>query len=372
MLRERLLGAPEGRRPEDLVRVLRWGTEELRARALRAFAIQRAGERDLRSALADPSQGVRRAAIWGLGVLGVPVAAQDATEETTLAVVVANARAAAPGRTDVPTFEALDALDARLLWTVAGLRSPVATPPRPALRDRARLALGAPPAPLAALRALRAADPQALAALGHPEDLPGLLAAFRTAGRRGEHTLLLALGLSGDPRALPELYRALTAIDVDPGRGFTQRRLAAVGLGRLGFRVATRWLLRALQDEARDFEGRPGAGLGIQYPVRTDLLWALGELADPAAIPALIDHLSDRQGSAFGGFYLPAMDALRKIGPPAAPALTQIVASGAEDAAAHALSVLTTLGVDPRPWRADPRATVRAMVEALVEGSPSR
>lgn len=363
MLRERIFGDPEGRTPDALERMVRWGPEDLRARALRLLALQGSGLERLRAANIDPSPGVRRAAAWGLGLCGVAPVLTDNTEESALAVAIAEVRA----RGNADPLDALDRLDRRVLHTLSGPRSPVATPQRPALRDRAWLALGAEGRilPIAELRART--DPESLAAVGHPADVPGIMARLQTAGRRGEHSLLLALGLSGDPRALAPLRAALTAIDVDPGRGFTQRRLAAIGLGRLGFRVATRWLLRALEAEARDYEGRPGAGLGIQYPVRADVLWALGELADPTAIPALIAHLSDRQGSAFGGFYLPAMDALRKIGPPAVSALERAAASTTEDTAAHAVSVLGAMGADLGRWRSDPRGAVRKIV-AAVEG----
>ncbi len=158
--------------------------------------------------------------------------------------------------------------------------------------------------------------------------------------------------------AIPILIGALRATDVDPGRGFTQRRLAATAIGRIGLRRATPVLLRALSDEALDFEGRPGAGMGIQYPVRTNLLWALGEIADPAAIPTLIGYLGNTSGSAFGGFYLAAMDALWKFGAHAAPALHEAVRSAPDTAAAHALGVLVALGHDPNPWIKDPRAGV--------------
>jgi HEAT repeat protein len=128
-------------------------------------------------------------------------------------------------------------------------------------------------------------------------------------------------------------------------------------LGRLGLVAATRWLLRALSDEAHDHEGRPGAGLGIQYPVRADILWALGEIADPAAVPVLVGYLGDVQGSALGGFRLPAMEALRKVGPPAIPAL-QRAAAGPEVVAAHAVAVLRALNADTARWRTDPRSSV--------------
>jgi len=66
--------------------------------------------------------------------------------------------------------------------------------------------------------------------------------------------------------------------------------------------------------ERIDHEGRPGAGLGIQFPVRTTIVWALGEIQEKRAIPKLIELLVDDSGSALGGLYLSAMDALIKIG----------------------------------------------------------
>ena len=176
--------------------------------------------------------------------------------------------------------------------------------------------------------------------------------------------LFNALGVGGDPRALPLLVDALRATDVDPGRGFTQRRLAATAIGRIGLRAATPVLLRALQDEALDFEGRPGAGMGIQYPVRTNLLWALGEVADPAAVPTLLSYLGNTSGSAFGGFYLAAMDALTKIGPAAEPALNAVLHTAPDTEAAHALGVLVALGHDPGMWRNDRRIAVARLAAA--------
>ncbi len=145
----------------------------------------------------------------------------------------------------------------------------------------------------------------------------------RDPGRRGSHLGLQALGLHGDPRGAPLLRAALHAMDVDPGRGFAQRRLAALGLGRLGVREATPWLLTALAAEAHDHEGRPGAGLGVQFPVRGEILLALGELGDARAVPALVAHLADPV------HHLAAMGALHALGDLAHPALDVVVARGA-------------------------------------------
>jgi HEAT repeat protein len=95
--------------------------------------------------------------------------------------------------------------------------------------------------------------------------------------------------------------------------------------------------------EAIDHEGRPGAGLGIQYPVRTNIIWALGEIQDPRAIPALVALLGDDAGSALGGFYLAAMDALVKIGGAATPALERLARSSKGKASANASGILSVL-----------------------------
>lgn len=244
----------------------------------------------------------------------------------------------------------LAARDGRVLQTAFGPRNPArALTIAPLLVRFDRLApdLGEPRAALrAALRGQADTLPAAwlrLAALRHPEDAPHLLAARDTAGRRGDHTLLDAMGTHGDPSFLAPLRGALHARDIDPGRGFVQRRLAADGLGRLGLAAAIPLLLRALDDERDDFEGRPGAGLGIQYPVRANLLWALGELSAEAAIPTLIAYLGDTSGSAFGGFYLPAMDALVRIGAPARAALERATRDHNPQVAANATGALAAL-----------------------------
>jgi HEAT repeat protein len=255
----------------------------------------------------------------------------------------------------------LEAFDRRQLRTAFGPRSPAQALSVPPLAARFALfckdTASPRPEALARLRRAVADDPVSpepwlrLAALRDPQDFDLLMRARDRAGRRGDHALIDALGAHGDPRALGVLRDALHARDVDPGRGFTQRRLAADGIGRLGLAAGAPLLSAALRDERADFEGRPGAGLGVQYPVRANLLWALGELGAGSAVPDLVHHLGDSTGSAFGGFYLPAMDALWRVGAPARPALERAARTAPEVAAANAIGVLLALGDPPDRWR---------------------
>ncbi len=120
-------------------------------------------------------------------------------------------------------------------------------------------------------------------------------------------------GIEGDPRQLQSVLRALGSIDTAPGVGFALRRVAARALGRFGSQGVSRNLLRALRKEELEHEGRPGAGMGIQYPVRIDIIHAIGELQCHDAVPALLRFLDERQSSPKGGLHVPAMDALSKI-----------------------------------------------------------
>lgn len=385
-LLDRLLGDPDLLAPSALARGLRRGSEPFAVRCARALGEHRvasaAGLAPLLAPLRDEHAGLRRAAARTLGNLGRPealgplraAAEVERTEEGRLAIAVARIRC---GDDAALLAAALERDDRRVLHTVGGPRSPSAVHGLAPLSERLWACLGDSPGDIQPRPALLAARRQQLerpdpgrrgldialnlAALGHPDDLARIQAQLRSAGRRGEHTLFVALGLTGDPRASTPLRDALRATDVDPGRGFAQRRIAATGLGRLGLRQGAGWIARALQDEVADFEGRPGAGLGIQYPVRTNLLWALGEIGAPASIPTLLAHLDDTHGSALGGFYLPAMDALWKLGPVALPALRHAARDATEITAAHAVSVLAASGEDIRAWAADPRPTVRRM-----------
>jgi len=385
-----LLGDPDHLSVAGMERGIRRGSEGFAVRCVRALGERPDAPAALFVALLDRQDvALRRAAARALANLGcvealVPLAAAwpgERTEEGRIALAVARARC---GQDPAPLAAALDTYDRRVLHTVGGARCPASVHGLAPLSERLWAALGEAPGqvrPRAELLAARRhalassgttataerREPlQSLALLGAPEDFVTFQKRFRSAGRRGEHTLFLALGLTGDPRAATVLRDALRATDVDPGRGFAQRRLAATGLGRLGLRQAVGWLTRAIQDEAADFEGRPGAGLGIQYPVRTNLLWALGEIGDPACLPTLLAHLGDTHGSALGGFYLPAMDALYKLGGVAFPALREAAARGTEVTAAHAVSVLAAGGEDIRRWASDPRPTVRQLAERAL------
>ena len=139
---------------------------------------------------------------------------------------------------------------------------------------------------------------------------------------RGESQRSLRLhGVVGDPRSIKPLTRTLAELGGDPGGGYARRRLSARSLGMIGLPTAIAPLLRALNRERQEFEGKPGAGMGVQYPVRNDIIQALGELQAVEAIPQLLELLDEREVSPRGGMHLPAMAALLKIGPPAIEAL---------------------------------------------------
>lgn len=389
-LRDRLLGLPEKLDGPALARGVRHGSEAHAVRCVRAL-----GERDEEPAVAflvpllgDARAAVRRNVAAALGHLGRARAlpalraagAVDRSEEGRVALAVARVRCGEPLGDVVAGVEAFER---RILWTCSGPRQPQQVGGVPALTERFWICLGdhpgvvTPRAELRADRLRRVAQVQAdtreailgLGALRHPDDRETLEGLLHTAGRREEHALIAALGLHGDPRSLPRLVDALFATDVDPGRGFAQRRTCATALGRLGLRESSRVLVRALENEALDFEGRPGAGMGVQYPVRTNLLWALGEVADPETAELLVSYLADTHGSAFGGFYLPAMDALVKLGPVAEGPLRRMARDGGEIEAANAVGVLAALGLPVDAWAEDRRRAVAEVARRAATGS---
>lgn len=370
--REWLLGSPETLDGPALARVLRRGDAPLRLRAARALA-----ERDepevrplLLALLTDPVPGLRRAAARGLGARGEASEALDAAAKNEPCTSVLIELLAAQVRCGGALGDALaraEAHGARTLTTSRGPRSPEAAcgfGPHACRQELLRLldpravGGGAPRAiPRRALReelrAILLRDPDGagrqaledLAAQGHPQDRPLLEEAQRLAGRRGAHGLLIAMGLHGDPRELPTLLDQLDRMDVDPSRGFAQRRLAALAIGRMGLPGAAERLVRALETEALEHEGRPGAGLGVQFPVRSNLLWALGEIQAFDAAKVLVGYLGNLHGSALGGFHLPAMGALVKLGPAAiAPTLAVALTDG--EAAQNAVGVLLALNAE--------------------------
>ena len=209
-----------------------------------------------------------------------------------------------------------------------------------------------PQEPLTELRELLENEPhteegrRALSLLskhGLREDCKRIQNLKTSGGRRTEHQRIIAMGQHGDPQFLNELCGFLSEMHVDPGRGFAHRRTAATALGRLGLHEAFRPLNRALRMEAIDHEGRPGAGLGIQFPVRTTLIWAVGELQDKRAVSVLVPFLNDDAGSPTGGFYLAAMDALWKLGPTAVPELRRAASTGEPTVACNARHLLSEL-----------------------------
>lgn len=331
--REHLLGPPERLEPAGLLRVLRRGDAGLRIRAARvlpqALHADHAGR-----LLADPTPGVRRA--FARAYVGPVGPLQTALRAERCVSVAAELRRALE-RLGHP---AEPAPDLRLL-THGGPRSP-----ETAIDGLPRIPLTVPrPGQLTALRDTLGRDPEQpsalldLGQLGAPQD-HDLLQRLRPAlGKRSENAWLLALGLLGDPRARGLLERQLTRMDVDPGRGFALRRLSALALGRIGDPSAADALVRALEIEALEHEGRPGAGLGVQYPVRAVLLWALGEVGARAHAPTLLSYLGASQVGTMGGLHVAAMGALYKLGAAAEPGLRQ-VAQGQGPAAENARGTL--------------------------------
>jgi HEAT repeat protein len=308
------------------------------------------------AALGAPWPGLRRAGARALGRLADPRARPlleealrtERQDEPRFAAALAALRCGAPADA---AFAASHR--PRRVATWSGLRELSTTCgfDRAAHEARWRALLGEPGETSLALgRRLRAAlqrDPAdralfgLLAEQGESVDHAFFRQRFAAAGRRERHALVTALGQHGSLAGLPLLVDALQAVDVDPGFGFTARQQAGLALGRLGCPQARGPLRRALTDEALDHEGRPGAGLGIQRPVRASLLLALGSCGQPQAAAELAPYLGNTHGSALGGLCFPAMDALWRLGDPA-PLHAWL---GAEEiAAANAIGLIVALG----------------------------
>ncbi len=176
------------------------------------------------------------------------------------------------------------------------------------------------------------------------------------------HVVTEGLGLHGDPRSIPALVGVLEAVDVDPGHGFAGRARAAAALGHIGLPVVSKHLLSALDNEAHDHEGRPGAGLGIQASVRVALIAALGNIGAQSAAAQVATYLGNTSGTAGGGFYLPSMDTLHKLN---AVGVVQSLLEGPEVPAANALGVLRAMGLADlvAEWVDDPRPRVSAVAK---------
>lgn len=402
-----LLGEPEGASDASWLRALRLGSPALRVRAIRAIGepAQAGVYERLLSLLHDGVPGVRRAAATRLGqgtaaegTRGEAVAealASAASVEAQDEVRLAMAGAAA--RRGWPVAKAWAILLAgvhRVLPTAYGLRDlSLAVGLGPTVwAARWRLLLHPPalspgsertspdavvplPALLicAGLRERLRRDPadraaqEALGAQQQPGDLNFFLGRLHQSGRRERHAISVALGYHGDPRAVPALLGVLRAMDDDPGHGFTARREAGLALGRMGLPSLGSALIQALTDEALEHEGRPGAGLGVQFPVRSALLYALGETGDPAVVPALGAYLGNTHGSALGGFYLPAMDALVRLREPG-PLLPLLAAD--ELVVANTIGALAGMGAfeSIRPLLEDRRPAVASAAALALAG----
>jgi len=401
---DRLLPKPEGATGPELARILARGGSSARIRAARVLGQLSEEKADelARSLLEDDVPGVRRAAVMCLALRGNTsdlgrLEKRLSVERCVwplLSVAIAWVRC---GGSLKLAYEALERAANREVQTVYGPRRPSTTTETSAQQlqywlsralfpdlPKGELAeAGSRPISAAVIRAnllerLKsrphrppASAIEALALQQHPADFETLTNLRGEGNRRGETTMLDAFGLHGDPRWIPTLATAMRDLRVAPGRAFAWRRLSAVSLGRIGSPEAAKVVTQALTTEAREFEGKPGAGLGIQYPVRSLLLWALGEISADQTAGQLIEYLGNITGTAMGGFYLPAIGALLKLPQEAiVPALTNTLKIGEEVQAAHALSVLSEIGhtqtVDA--YQNDPREAVKKMAIALSTG----
>jgi hypothetical protein len=335
-----------------------------RLRIAAALALARRGVVDS-AWLADSVPGVRRMAARGLGWRGRERGALEDAFGTEGTDTVRVALGAALLRCGATASRVLGGLGPISVDGGARASIPGVPPMRVALWwELGRIDEGPPPDRDAALEAGRVrledgdAGPwvPAIAALA-PDWLLGRLPKLEaSAGRREDHALLDAIGWLGDPRARPRLITALERMDIDPGRHYAERRVAAQALGRIGDPSVTAMISAALEREALEFEGRPGAGLGVQAPVRAVLLWALGELQSGGDL--LAGYLGDSGGAALG---IAAAEALRKHGM-AVEDLLLARLDGPEAAARQAAAVLVSIGsargksrveTDPRLATAD-------------------
>ena len=136
---------------------------------------------------------------------------------------------------------------------------------------------------------------------------------LRGVSRHDRLRIIQSCGLQSQITQLPLLIDWLFRVDVDPGHGFAFRSALAESIGRLGFPVGG-WLVQALEQEALEYEGRPGAGLGIQRPVRRNILSAFGECEtnDSPHLNLILEYLSNLNGSASAGFYIESLNVLWK------------------------------------------------------------
>ena len=136
---------------------------------------------------------------------------------------------------------------------------------------------------------------------------------LRGLSRHERLRLIQSCGLQSQLSQLPNLIDWLFRVDVDPGHGFAFRSALAEAIGRMGLPVGG-ILIRALEQEALEYEGRPGAGLGIQRSVRRKILSALGECETDGSpnLGLILEYLSNVTGSASAGFYIEGLNVLWK------------------------------------------------------------
>ena len=342
------------------------------------------------SLLSDPVPGVRRCAAWSLGMSADPTTTKvlfersltERCDEVRFALAVACVRCGGPvslcwdvlteptqrtvpswyGPKRMSSFSS-DFGDLAVRWTLA--LNPKGDSNRPEslrpvraeeIRSQVLDELNERPNDPALLRSL--------AILQHPMDFE--LLDTEHSGRGSHHARVERLGIHGDPRAIPTIVKTLRAIDVDPSRGYTSRAAAATALGRIGSSDIGGVIARAIADEIQDHEGRPGAGLGVQFPVISLLIEALGEVGDRAQASTLIDHLGHAHGSARGGLYLPAMIALWKLD--TAAVVASLLRCDDEFIVSNALAALGAMGCKSHliEWVTDPRTRIRDVVQCSL------
>lgn len=294
----------EGCSTHRLARILAGSDPADRVRAVRELAVREAlSSVQRRELLSDPVPALRREACRGASPDQLRPLATDPVWTVRVARAVA---LKVHGIDELPSLPRVD-LDGQPRSPERALAMGLGDPEgelRLVQEDAATL-WGRAPDDRAAL--------EALGALGRPQDHERLMGLEPSLGKRGRNAWLLALGRAGDPRALPVLLGALGRSAVDPARGFADRRLAALGLGRMGLPSLDKSLVRAFHAETAH-EGTPGAGLGIQYPVKALILWALGECQATSARELVRRCVEDRTGNALGGLRLVALGALAKLG----------------------------------------------------------
>ena len=316
---------------------MRLGTPVQRLSVVRAWADEGEHHHLLR-ALEDESPGIRRTAARGLGWHGddayLPVLSDAFSRERTDTVRVALCGALIRCGVDWEVqFEALRVVSSQTVETVRGARCPGKVThhgpkeltlelcyeigrvkPGPAMTRSEVLSQIGPVESLNINSKQFAELLFPIAAQQSEKFDTWLLGVEKRAQRTARYAMITAMGLNGSPSFVKWLHGALTTNVVSPAVGFRQRTLSAIALGGIGLKTSVPYLLRAYETEKREYEGTPGSGLGIQLPVRMFIVWALGELGDTRALPVLLSLLDNKEGSALGGFDLPAMGAILKIG----------------------------------------------------------